>query len=101
MDVGASDWEGFSERLTFAPPRADALAEAVGRAEQEIGQEAYRLHHLSVPPAAAGPVVRTLSAAGLATRARVVMEQPFGSDLESVRELNDSVHEVFAEDQIF
>jgi glucose-6-phosphate 1-dehydrogenase len=101
MDVGASEWEGFSERLAFAPARADALAEVVARAEQEIGQEAYRLHYLSVPPSAAGPVVRTLSAAGLATRARVVMEKPFGTDLESARELNDTVHEVFAEDQIF
>jgi glucose-6-phosphate 1-dehydrogenase len=101
MEVGSSDWEGFSERLAFAPARADALAERVARAEQEIGQEAYRLHYLSVPPSAAGPVVRTLGAAGLASRARLVMEKPFGTDLESARELNDAVHEVFAEDEIF
>jgi len=101
MDVGDSDWEAFSERLAFMPARADALAEGVARAEQEIGQEAYRLHYLSVPPSAAGPVVRTLGAAGLATRASVVMEKPFGTDLESARQLNDTVHEVFTEDQIF
>src|SRR4051794_172662 len=101
MKVGGDDWDVFSARLAFAPAEADALADGVARAEQEIGTEARRLHYLSVPPAAAGPVVRTLGEAGLASRARVVMEKPFGTDLKSARELNDTVHEVFREDQIF
>src|SRR3954447_3041507 len=101
MDVAGSDWEAFSERLAYVPARADALAAGVARAEQEIGREARRLHYMSVPPSAAGPVVRTLGAADLATRARVVMEKPFGTDLESARRLNATVHEVFSEDQIF
>ena len=54
-----------------------------------------------MPPSAAGPIIRTLGEAGLADRARVIMEKPFGTDLESARELNETVHEVFAEDQIF
>ena len=83
------------------PSRADALAEAVQKAEQDIGQEARRLHYLSVPPAAAGAIVRTLGEAGLAERARVIMEKPFGIDLASARELNEAVHEVFREDQVF
>src|SRR4051812_39151324 len=101
MDVGGADWETFGERLSFSPARADALAAAVGRAEQQIGRGARRLHYLSVPPSAAGPVVRTLGEAGLVQRARVIMEKPFGTDLKSARELNDTVHEVFREDQIF
>jgi glucose-6-phosphate 1-dehydrogenase len=101
MEVGGSDWDAFSERLAFAPARADALSAAVARAEQDIGQETRRLHYLSVPPSAAGPVVRTLGAAGLTDRARVVMEKPFGTDLESAQKLNDTVHEVFREEQIF
>src|SRR3954454_13402479 len=101
MDIGGSDWDAFAERLAFAPARADALADRVALAEQEIGREARRLHYLSVPPAAAGSVVRTLGDAGLASRARVVMEKLFGTDLESARELNETVHEVFREDQIF
>jgi glucose-6-phosphate 1-dehydrogenase len=101
MDVRGGDWEAFSERLAFSPARGDALAASVGRAEQEIGREARRLHYLSVPPSAAGPVVRTLGEAGLVDRARVIMEKPFGTDLKSARELNDTVHEVFREDQIF
>ena len=54
-----------------------------------------------MPPSAAGPIVRMLGEAGLVERARVVMEKPFGTDLSSARELNDTLHEVFAEDQIF
>jgi glucose-6-phosphate 1-dehydrogenase len=101
MAVRSDDWDEFSARLAFAPARADALRDGVARAEQAIGTEARRLHYLSVPPSAAEPVVRTLGQAGLTSRARVIMEKPFGTDLESAHELNDTVHEVFREDQIF
>jgi glucose-6-phosphate 1-dehydrogenase len=101
MKVDEDNWRTFSERLNYVPSRADALAAGVARAEEAIGREARRLYYLSVPPSAAGPIVRTLGEAGLAERARVVMEKPFGTDLSSARELNDTVHEVFAEDQIF
>ena len=101
LEIGDEDWRAFSERLAFVPSRADALAAGVAGAEQAIGREARRLHYLSVPPSAAGPVVRALGDAGLGERARVIMEKPFGTDLESARELNATVHEVFREEQIF
>src|SRR3954465_984849 len=44
MDVPSGDWDAFSQRLAFSPARADALAASVGRAEQEIGREARRVH---------------------------------------------------------
>ena len=101
VKFGDEEWEAFSGRLSYVPSRADVLAAGVGQAEEAIGEEASRLHYLSVPPSAAGPIIRTLGEAGLADRARVIMEKPFGTDLESARELNETVHEVFAEDQIF
>jgi len=101
VKFGDEEWAAFSERLSYVPSRADALAAGVGQAEEAIGEEASRLHYLSVPPSAAGPIIRTLGEAGLADRARVIMEKPFGTDLESARALNETVHEVFAEDQIF
>ncbi len=55
----------------------------------------------SVPPRAALAVVTMLKNAGLVERSRVVMEKPFGTDLESAIELNDQVHGVFRESQVF
>jgi glucose-6-phosphate 1-dehydrogenase len=102
MPIREEQWEAFSSRLAFAPARAAALGDKVAHAEQEIGSdELRRLHYLSVPPSAAGPVVHTLGEAGLAPHARVIMEKPFGTDLESAQKLNETVHEVFREDQIF
>src|SRR4051794_31746657 len=65
MDVADDEWEPFSERLSYVQSKADALAEGVANAEEAIGEEARRLHYLSVPPSAAGAVVRTLGEAGL------------------------------------
>ncbi len=45
--------------------------------------------------------MRLIKDAGLVERAQVIMEKPFGTDLDSARELNATVHEVFGESQIF
>jgi hypothetical protein len=74
------------------------LAAGVARAELAI-RESRRLQWLSVPPAA-GRIVCTPGDAGPAERARVIVEKPFGTDLESGRKLKATVHEVFGEEQI-
>ena len=97
-------WDEFAESLSYAASdvgAAGGLAEAVARAEDEIGGEPGRLFYLSVPPAAMAGIVETLGGAGLAAGARVIMEKPFGTDLASARALNETVHGVFAESQIF
>jgi glucose-6-phosphate 1-dehydrogenase len=93
----------FSERLTYVPQGAgpEGLTNAVKEAENLLGPDTRRLHYMSVPPKAARAVITMLSEAGLADNARVVMEKPFGDDLASAIELNDFVHEVFDESQIF
>ena len=105
MRHGASSEEldSFVARSSYVEQAAGAggLAAAVERAEAELGGNPRRLYHLSVPPAAADGVLTVLGEAGLAERARVIMEKPFGTDLASARELNARVHEVFDEDQIF
>jgi len=61
-----------------------------------------RLFHLAVPPSAFGAVVRMLGSSGLANdTARVIIEKPFGTDLESAKQLNAAVHDVFDESRIF
>ncbi len=54
-----------------------------------------------MPPKAAQAVITMLRDAKLVEHSRVVMEKPFGHDLRSAIELNDYVHEVFDESQIF
>ncbi len=101
---GEDAWEEFSRRLHYAASDAgDAreLAEAVTRSRDEIGGEARLLHYLSVPPQAMAGIVGALGEAGLAEGARVIMEKPFGTDLASARALNEKVHAVFSESQIF
>ena len=97
-------WDAFQRSLSFAsaePGRTEALAAAVGRAEREIGGALARLCHLAVPPAAFESTLATLSAAGLAAGSRVIIEKPFGTDLASARELNQKVHALFSEPQVF
>jgi glucose-6-phosphate 1-dehydrogenase len=101
--VTDADWSAFAGSLDYVPLAAGpgALKEVVDRAEKRLSGEARRLHYLSVPPAAALSAVRTLGEANLVEGSRVVMEKPFGTDLESAVSLNARLHEVFREDQIF
>ncbi len=96
-------WEAFAGKIHYVPQSAgpEALAAAVRKAEDELGAEVRRLHYLSVPPKAALSVITMLKNANLVERSRVVMEKPFGTDLESAIKLNDQVHETFFESQIF
>jgi glucose-6-phosphate 1-dehydrogenase len=97
------EWQTFAERLVFVPQSdgPEALAKAVADAEAQLGGEVRRLHYLSVPPRAALAVITMLRDANLVDRSRVVMEKPFGTDLESAIVLNDQVHATFHESQIF
>ena len=99
----AESWEQFADRLSFVgtPEGLGALSETVARAREEIGDGARLLHYLSVPPAASAGIVEELGALGLDEGARVIMEKPFGTDLDSARALNASVHKVFDESQVF
>ena len=101
--VDPEELERFVTRLGFLDHDrvADQLGSAVAAAETGLGANARRLHYLSIPPAAASEVVQMIGRAGLVDRSRVIMEKPFGTDLDSARRLNATVHEVFAEEQIF
>jgi glucose-6-phosphate 1-dehydrogenase len=97
------EWASFACKLHYVRQSdgPEALAAAVSSAEERLGDDALRLHYLSVPPKAALAVVEMLRAADLVDRSKVVMEKPFGRDLESAVALNDRLHQAFAENQIF
>jgi glucose-6-phosphate 1-dehydrogenase len=102
-DVVEEVWAEFERKLSYVRQSdgADALRAAVAAADADLGAEPRRLHYLAIPPKAARDVVAMLGQAGLVDRARIIMEKPFGVDLASARALNASLHETFAEEQIF
>src|SRR3954451_5397023 len=75
------------------PATYTAMSEAMGKGRG--------LYYLEVPPPLFGRIAHGIAAAGRAEGARVMVEKPFGTDLESARRLNTTMHEVFPEDAIY
>ena len=69
--------------------------------KKELGDAKYPIHYLAIPPSMFETVVEGLGASECATNARVIVEKPFGRDLESAQELNRVLHSVFPEPNIF
>ena len=101
--VTDAEWQLFHHHIRYVPDShgPDGLAKAVEESEATLSGEPARLHYLSIPPHAADQVVKTLGAAKLNERARIIMEKPFGTDLHSARGLNSSVQEIFDDSQVF
>ncbi|HEX5386609.1 MAG TPA: glucose-6-phosphate dehydrogenase [Gemmatimonadales bacterium] len=72
----------------------DRLRVALGDAQRPI-------HYLAIPPSLFGTVAAGLAASGCARDARVILEKPFGRDLDSARALNATLHQFFPEPAIF
>ncbi|MEP7245481.1 MAG: glucose-6-phosphate dehydrogenase [Gammaproteobacteria bacterium] len=68
---------------------------------QALGEARRPAHYLAIPPALFAKVVEQLAGAGCAAGARVIIEKPFGHDLESARALNRLLLQTFDEDHIF
>ncbi len=69
--------------------------------KQALGDATRPANYLAIPPALFETVVENLGGAGIAQGARVIVEKPFGRDLQSAQELNQILHSVFPEDAIF
>jgi len=72
-----------------------------GRVAQAIEGATLPVFYLEIPPFLFGRVVKGLADAGLTENARVVVEKPFGHDLESARALADELHQSIREDQLY
>ena len=70
------------------------------RVKKALGDAKQPVFYLEVPPSLFATVVKGLGKAGLTDRAHVVIEKPFGHDLESARALNEELRQVLGEDQI-
>ncbi len=79
----------YADPATFA-----ALKDKLGAATRPV-------HYLAIPPSLFETVVQALQASGCADGARIVVEKPFGHDLASALELNQTIHSVFPESSVF
>jgi glucose-6-phosphate 1-dehydrogenase len=76
-------------------------AQTYQKLRQALGDAQHPLHYLAIPPSMFVPVVKGLAASGCSQGARVIVEKPFGRDLESARALNRTLHRFFREHDIF
>ena len=105
-------WNRLAEGLRFVEgsfdddDAFDRLAETMQELDEQRGTGGNIAFYFSIPPAAFPVVTKQLARCGLAESTddawrRVVIEKPFGNDLESAKELNSIVNEVFSEDTVF
>jgi glucose-6-phosphate 1-dehydrogenase len=74
--------------------------ETYKRLKEELDGAQTPVFYLEVPPSLFSPIVHQLGSAGLAKGARVMIEKPFGHDLDTARELQRQLREVLEEEQI-
>jgi glucose-6-phosphate 1-dehydrogenase len=101
-------WDAFAEGVRYVGTEFageaghDAVARCLTRLDEERGTRGNRVYYLAVPPDAFEVLVRELgerrSAEGWT---RLIVEKPFGRDLDSARALNAKLHESFREEEIF
>lgn len=106
-------WSDFAKRLSYVSGDFDdtacfhKLREALERNDKELGTAGNRLFYLSTPPSIFAKIVDQLEKGGLGPAdnpqgwTRIIIEKPFGTDLESARALQAEVQKVFPEKQIY
>ena len=96
----ADVFDRFAARLSYlAGDFGDAAT--FERLAAALAGKRSPVFYLEIPPFLFGTVVKGLSDAGLLENARVVVEKPFGHDLESARELAVEMHTYLDESQLF
>lgn len=100
---GGADPEGFTKLLELLRYVDGDYADAstFNQVRKELGGAKHPLHYLAIPPNLFAEVIEKLKTSGNAEGARVVIEKPFGHDLASAHELNQVIHQVFDESDIF
>ncbi len=113
-DLQADVWDRISARTTYVaggyddPEAFQRLADHLASIESEVGRDMQPLFYVSTPPSVFAPILTNLGKCGLAKKnleksyhAKVIIEKPFGRDLESAQKLNQTISGVFAERQVY
>jgi glucose-6-phosphate 1-dehydrogenase len=98
--IDESVFSRFSERLSYVSGDFSD-SETFEKLAAAVEGAASPVFYLEIPPFLFGTVVKGLSEAGLTENARVVIEKPFGHDLESARALAEEIHTYIDESQLY
>ena len=111
VEANNAKLDNFVRKISYFSLRFDHPGDYIGlkaeleRIAQEKGIGGRRLFYLATAPEHFAPIIENLGAEGMAQpeqgKVAVVIEKPFGHDLESARELNRQVNAVFHEEQVF
>ncbi len=93
-------FDKFSARLQYVDGDYNDPA-TFAHLKQVLGTAKRPLHYLAIPPSLFGIVVQGLKQSGCSEHARVVVEKPFGRDLASAQQLNQTLKSAFPDDAIF
>ena len=113
-ELNPSNWARFSSCLRYAPLRYDDLSSFVDLSSRlealhkEFHTAGNTIFYLAIPPSLYRPTAQMLGKSGLSMEgrqgsgwSRIVVEKPFGRDLDTAIELDRSLHDYFEEHQIF
>jgi glucose-6-phosphate 1-dehydrogenase len=105
-----AEWTKFAKQLVYLPGEFNksatytAVEKKIKSFEKEWKVTANRIFYLAVPPNAFEEIAENVASSGLAKnkqKSRIVIEKPFGHNLESAKHLNDLLHGIFDESQIY
>src|SRR5205823_196903 len=108
-------WDAFAPSLYYiaadftSPEGYQRLRAKLEEVEKKDGDPGNRLFYLATPPSFYADIVERLGANGLVTETgpdhdewtRIIIEKPFGCDLDAAVSLNNAIHKVFKEEQIY
>jgi glucose-6-phosphate 1-dehydrogenase len=104
-------WDDFAKRLSYVAGEFDdhktygELAKQIADNDKDLGTKGNRLFYLSTPPSVFPTIIELLREADLNQQqegwGRIVVEKPFGTDLESARALQAEVESVFRESEVY
>ena len=93
----AKAFEAFASRLHFVNTGA---SDGLAGLKKALTQD-RRIVYLAVPPSAFTSLISDIGSSGLADGTSLIIEKPFGHDLDSARALNTKLHSVLPEDRIY
>ena len=111
----AKIWDKFVQGLYYitadfkSPEGYETLKQRLSEIEQHTNAPDNRLFYLATPPSFYADITQRLGEHGLTATTdqrpngwtRIIIEKPFGHDLTSAQDLNNRIHEVFKEEQVY